>query len=57
MGPLDDLARRWAEERAEQAVLDAVIDLEDELEDPESALERLRCEEDDDQPHPWRAAA
>ncbi len=57
MGPLDNLAQLWADERAERELLDDVIDLEDELEDPESALERLRREEDPEITSPWRAAA
>jgi len=64
---LEALRQRWAEEAAERAELDAVVDvdddrgLDDEPEDedapvdPDAAIELLRREPDDDQPT-WRAA-
>jgi hypothetical protein len=57
MGLLSDLETQWAEEDGVEADLDAiVIDDDDELEQPDAALEQLHREPDDDQPVVWRRA-
>jgi hypothetical protein len=65
---LEELARQWEQEAlAHRAQTTAVDDHEPEkdpagkpeqteLERREQALEQLRLESDEDQPHPWRAA-
>jgi len=55
--PLEDLLQRWAEEAAERAQLDAVVDLDDGDVDLEAAIERLHHEPDPEVTSPWRRSS
>jgi hypothetical protein len=47
---LDDLRQTAAEEEAELAEQEGVVDVDNEQVDPEAAIQALRAEPDDDQP-------
>jgi hypothetical protein len=58
--PLEELRHRWAEEAAERAEQDAVVDVDahdepDPLADREAVIEALRAEPEDPIGSPWRA--